>query len=265
MNGSAARIGVRPVRRFATPLGLMLALTFATGIVDAVGYLRLDQVFAGNMTGNVVILGLAATGETGLTVLGPALALVFFLVGAAVGGRVLRTAAPSWSRRCTVLLGGVGLVLAATAIGLALVGAGTPAARASMASSLALAMGVQAATARHLAVKDITTVVVTSTLTSLAADSRLGAARGQPALRRGAAVTLIAVGAVTGAALCQVHEGLAVVAAALVVLAVTGLGHASVRSAGNVAAATVRSTTLPTSGSPTSSTAPTRPSRASAQ
>ncbi|MGQ4427380.1 DUF1275 family protein, partial [Streptomyces violaceoruber] len=40
----------------------MLALTFATGVVDAVGYLRLDQVFAGNMTGNVVILGMAATG-----------------------------------------------------------------------------------------------------------------------------------------------------------------------------------------------------------
>ena len=229
MNSVADRTGVR----------LMLALTFATGIVDAVGYLRLDQVFAGNMTGNVVILGMAAIGDTDLTVLGPALALVFFLVGAAVGGRVLRTAGPSWTRRCTALLGGVGLVLVATALGLALVGVGALAARASMASSLALAMGVQAATARHLAVKDVTTVVVTSTLTSLAADSRLGAARGQPALRRGAAVTLIAVGAVTGAALCQLHEGVAVGTAALVVLAVTGLGHASARSAGNVAAAPI--------------------------
>ena len=32
-------------------------------------------------------------------------------------------------------------------------------------------MGLQAATARHLSVKDVTTVVVTSTLTGLAADS----------------------------------------------------------------------------------------------
>jgi uncharacterized membrane protein YoaK (UPF0700 family) len=235
------------VRQRVTPLGLMLALTFATGVVDAVGYLSLDKVFAGNMTGNVVILGMAATGGTGLPVLGPVVALVFFLVGAAIAGRMLRAAAPDWSRRCTVLLGGVGLVLAATALGLAVVGVATPAARASMASSLALAMGVQAATARHLGVKDVTTVVVTSVLTGLAADSRLGAARGQGAMRRGAAVTLIAIGAVTGAALCQVHEGLAVAAAALVVLAVTGLGHASARSADHPAAAVPTSPMTPIS------------------
>jgi uncharacterized membrane protein YoaK (UPF0700 family) len=238
------------VRQRVTPLGLMLALTFATGVVDAVGYLRLDNVFGGNMTGNVVILGMAATGRTGLPVLGPVVALMSFLVGAAVAGRVLRTAAPDWSRRCTVLLGGVGLVLAATALGLAVAGVGVPAARASMTSSLALAMGVQAATARHLGVKDVTTVVVTSTLTGLAADSRLGAARGQGARRRGAAVTLIAIGAVTGAALCQVNEGLAVVAAALVVLAVTGLGHASARSTDRRAAAMTGLTMSPTAISP---------------
>jgi uncharacterized membrane protein YoaK (UPF0700 family) len=288
MSGVAARPRIR--RRRVTPLGLMLALTFATGVVDAVGYLRLDQVFAGNMTGNVVILGMAATGGTGLPVLGPVMALVFFLVGAAVAGRVLRTAAPGWGRRCTALLGGVGLVLTATALGLAVAGVGAPAARVSMASSLALAMGVQAATARHLAVKDVTTVVVTSTLTGLAADSRLGAARGQGALRRSAAVLLIIVGAATGAALCQVNEGLAVLAAALVVLAVTGLGHASARStdqvaaatrsaparsadhaaagtrsAGHSAAATTESTTSPTSRSLASAMAPTRPPSASAR
>lgn len=101
---------------------------------------------------------------------------------------------------------------------------------------------MQAATARHLAVKDVTTVVVTSTLTGLAADSRLGAARGQGALRRGAAVALIIAGAVSGAALCQVHEGLAVVTAAFVVLAVTGLGHASARPADRATAVPTRRT-----------------------
>ncbi|WP_344294622.1 YoaK family protein, partial [Streptomyces synnematoformans] len=150
-----AGTGGRPVRRRVTPAALILALTFATGAVDAVGYLHLDQVFAGNMTGNVAILGMAATGGTGLPVLGPALALAFFLVGAAVAGRLLRTAAPGWSRRCTALLGGVGLALAATAPALAAFGTGAPGARAATASSLALAMGMQAATARHLAVKDV--------------------------------------------------------------------------------------------------------------
>jgi len=219
------------MRRHVTPLGLMLALTFSTGIVDAVGYLRLDQVFAGNMTGNVVILGMATIGETGLPVLGPAMALVFFLVGAAAGGRVLRAAAPGWGGRCTALLGGVGLVLVAAAVLLAAAGPGTEAVRTIAASALALAMGTQAATARHLAVKDVTTVVVTSTLTGLAADSRLGAARGQGAGRRAAAVALIIAGAVVGAALCLVHAGLGIAAAALVVLTVTVLGHTSARSA----------------------------------
>ena len=100
-----------------------------------------------------------------------------------------------WGRRCLCIaatFGAVVVVLAATALGLALIGVGTHAARATMASSLALAMGIQAATARQLAVMDVSTVVVTSTLTGLAADSRLGAARDQPALRRAVAVVLIA-------------------------------------------------------------------------
>jgi uncharacterized membrane protein YoaK (UPF0700 family) len=246
---SSIRAGGRQVARRVTPLGLMLALTFTTGIVDAVGYLRLDQVFAGNMTGNVVILGMAATGRTGLPVVGPLAALVCFLIGAAVAGRVLRTSLPGWNRGCTGALAGIGLVLAVTALGMAVIGVGGTGLRALMASSLALAMGVQAATARHLAVKDVTTVVVTSTLTGLAADSRLGAARGQRALRRGAAVTLLIAGAGTGAALCRLHEGLAVAAAAFVALVVSGLGHVSARSAEYTAPATAGSTTPATSSS----------------
>ncbi|WP_432082668.1 YoaK family protein [Streptomyces sp. WAC 04229] len=238
------------------PPGPMLALTFATGVVDAVGYLRLDQVFAGNMTGNVVILGMAATGGTGLPVLGPVAALAAFLAGAATAGRVLRTAAPGWSSRCTALLGGVGLLLTATAIGLALVGAESPDSRVWMAASLALAMGAQAATARHLAVKDVTTVVVTSTLTGLAADSRLGAARGRGALRRTAAVTLIVLGAATGAVLCRVHEGLAVAVAAGVVLAVTALGRVAPTTTGSPSTAPSTSTAPSALTAPSTSTAP---------
>ena len=74
----------------ATHLGLMLALTFSTGVIDAVGYLGLDRVFTGNMTGNVVILGMALVGGTGLPVVGPAVALAAFMAGAAAGGRALR-------------------------------------------------------------------------------------------------------------------------------------------------------------------------------
>ena len=45
-----------------TQLWLMMALTFVTGVVDAVGYLGLDKVFTGNMTGNIVILAMGLAG-----------------------------------------------------------------------------------------------------------------------------------------------------------------------------------------------------------
>lgn len=57
-------------------VGLMQTLTFATGITDAVGFLGLDRVFTGNMTGNVVILGMGLAGADELPVLGPALAVL---------------------------------------------------------------------------------------------------------------------------------------------------------------------------------------------
>jgi hypothetical protein len=57
-------------------LPLMLALAFSTGIiVDAVGYLDLDQVFTGNMTGSVAVPGMAPAGGDDLPIAGPPLAL----------------------------------------------------------------------------------------------------------------------------------------------------------------------------------------------
>jgi len=97
-------------------LGLMLALTFSTGIVDAVGYLGLDRVFTGNMTGNVVILGMALTGADGLPIVGPIIALVLFMAGAAVAGRTMRPVTAGWSHRSTILFAVVGLVLLVAAV-----------------------------------------------------------------------------------------------------------------------------------------------------
>ena len=45
----------------------LLALTATTGLVDAVSLLGLGRVFAGNMTGNVVLLGVATTGTGGFS------------------------------------------------------------------------------------------------------------------------------------------------------------------------------------------------------
>jgi len=206
-------------------LVLMLILTFSTGVIDAVGYLGLDRVFTGNMTGNVVILGMALIGADHLPVVGPVIALVGFMLGAVIAGRTLRSESAGWSRRTTALFTTVGATLAAAAVAL-FVHPPRPEDLVTLAvtAALALAMGLQAATARHLSVRDVTTVVVTSTLTGLAADSRLGGKTGAHAGRRFAAVVLILLGATAGAALLHVHPGLGVLLTAALTLGVALVG-----------------------------------------
>lgn len=212
-------------------LGLMLALTFSTGVIDAVGYLGLDKVFTGNMTGNVVILGMALAGGDGLPIVGPITALAGFMLGAALGGRVLKPVTTGWTGRSSFLFGAVSVMLVAVSVALYLAG-DTPArpVAITVTAVLGFAMGAQAATARHLAVKDITTVVVTSVITGLAADSRLGAGIGQPWFRRVAALVLISAGAGLGALALMWHIGFGVALAALITSSVTVLGHLAGRT-----------------------------------
>jgi uncharacterized membrane protein YoaK (UPF0700 family) len=212
-------------------LWLMLALTFTTGINDAVGYLGLDKVFTGNMTGNVVVLGMALAGGSGLPVLGPALALVGFMAGAALGGRALRTSPGGWCGRVTGCFGGVAAIMLGLGVVLLVVRDPSHADMVRVTTTAAVAMGLQAATARHLAVRDVTTVVVTSTITGLAADSVLGAGRDGHAARRLTAVALILLGALVGALLLKVTLGLGLVVAGAVVALVTVAGGLHARAA----------------------------------
>ncbi|QAY64790.1 DUF1275 domain-containing protein [Xylanimonas allomyrinae] len=214
----------------------MLALTFSTGVADAVGYLGLDRVFTGNMTGNVVILAMALAGADDLPVTGPLVALCAFMLGAALAGRVLRSAPSGWSARATALFAVVGALLAGVGLTLALAhdGASTASGFArgvelASTAGLALAMGTQAATARHIAVKDVTTVVVTSTITGLAADSWLGRAVPQPWVRRTLAIVLIGAGASAGAVLLRTGLAWGVVLAMVVTIGVATLGRGVAR------------------------------------
>lgn len=207
-------------------IALMLALTFSTGIVDAIGYLGLDKVFAGNMTGNVVILGMAVAGADDLPWFGPLLALFAFMLGAVIGGRILRPLESGWSNRSTWTFFAVGVVILGLGIALFLThGAPPDPWEYVITVLLAGSMGLQAATARHIAVKDVTTVVVTSTITGFAADSRLAGGKGQPWFRRGAAIVLIAAGAGVGALLLQLHIGAGLLAAGGVTVVAALVGH----------------------------------------
>jgi len=209
-------------------------LTMVTGLVDAACYLGLGRVFTANMTGNVVLLAFGAAGAQGLPVLAPTVSLLVFLVGATAGGRLASSVvgpagaevpAPLRRRWVTVaLLGELGLVAVAAVVALGLPVGGGGARRYVVIGLLAAALGLQNATVRRLAVPDVTTTVLTLTLTGLAADSWLAGGHSPRAGRRVAAVGLMAAGALLGALLLRVDVALPVLAAAvLVALAAVGL------------------------------------------
>jgi uncharacterized membrane protein YoaK (UPF0700 family) len=65
---------------------LLIMLTIATGVVDAVSILALGRVFVANMTGNIVFIGFGLAGAPGFSLQASAIALAAFLAGAGIGG-----------------------------------------------------------------------------------------------------------------------------------------------------------------------------------
>ena len=213
-SGSAGAVSLRhPLVR------ALLVLTFTTGLVDAVSYLGLGHVFTANMTGNVVLLGFGIAGSGGLPVIAPLVSLGAFLVGAGGGGILAVRMAerhPNHVARA--------LAIEVSLIGVAVVLAGAIDVRPDRASGdlvialLALAMGVRNATVRHLGVPDLTTTVLTMTLTGLAADSQLAAGSGRGSVRRIAAIFAMLTGALAGALLLKTSLALPLLAAAALAL-----------------------------------------------
>jgi uncharacterized membrane protein YoaK (UPF0700 family) len=213
---------------------LLILLTLVTGVVDALAYLRLGHVFVANMTGNVVFLGFAAAGAGGLSVPGSLLALACFLPGGIAAGRLAARLGDDRRRQLQAATT-VELVLCAAAIPVAAVaghqlGAGS---RYALIGLMALAMGVQNATARRLAVTDLTTTVLTLTLTGIAADSWLGGGTGARTARRVIAVGAMLLGAFVGALLLLQLAPVAplVLAAALLALVVVAARRPKTASA----------------------------------
>jgi uncharacterized membrane protein YoaK (UPF0700 family) len=185
-------------------LPALMTATAVSGLIDAISYLGLGHVFTANMTGNVVIIGFAAAGVPGFSVLGSLVSLAAFLLGAVAAGRletVMRhRTSPVWLRWILVLE----VVLLATATTVAFT-----ASRAVdvLIALIALAMGLRNGTVRKLAVPDVTTTVLTLTLTGLASDSTLGGGTNPRAGRRLVSVLAMLTGAFGGALLVQ-HTGL---------------------------------------------------------
>jgi uncharacterized membrane protein YoaK (UPF0700 family) len=183
-------------------------MTMLSGLVDGVCYLGLGRVFTANMTGNVVVLGFAAAGAAGFSVTASLTSLCLFLVGAVAGGII----STKVSRRSRLLVAAIATeaVFVATAAFVAFAAATVAVGwgRFAAIATLAFAMGVRNAVIRRLAIPDMTTTVLTLTLTGLAADSSLAGGANPRAGRRGAAVLAMLIGACAGAYLF-LHRGAA--------------------------------------------------------
>ncbi|MFJ1651134.1 YoaK family protein [Streptomyces sp. NPDC088337] len=195
-----------PEARGLRLVAVLLGLTVVSGLIDAVSYLGLGHVFTANMTGNVVVLGFAAAGAPGFSVPHTATSLVCFLVGAAVGGRVaVRYGTGSRRTWARVTLAAEAVLVAASAV-VAFTAPGTEAMVYSVIALTAFAMGLRNATVIKLNVPDLTTTVLTRTLTGLAADSKAGGGTGRRSPRRTASVIAMLAGAVLGAWLVVHHD-----------------------------------------------------------
>jgi uncharacterized membrane protein YoaK (UPF0700 family) len=184
---------------------LLLLFSTTTGLVDAVSVLGLGKVFTANMTGNIVFLGFAVVGTPGFMIAPYILALAAFIFGALVGGRLGRKYGEAPLRNWLVWAALFETFLlwlsAAIAFGIEVV-AQTPQWRVSAIVVLtAIAMGSRNATVRQLKVPDLTTTVLTLTITGIAADSHLLGGAAPNLGRRLGAVAAIFVGAAIGAAL----------------------------------------------------------------
>jgi uncharacterized membrane protein YoaK (UPF0700 family) len=150
---------------------LLVALTIASGAVDAISYFGLGKIFSAFMTGNIVFLGFGIAEIEGPDVIPVLVALSMYALGAYLGLRFTSRRAQEpvlWPRAMTVLFC---LVAIAEAFFLAgwLATAGYPSARIAYVfiALLSLAMGIQTAAVRSLGVQGIFTTAGTFTLLAL--------------------------------------------------------------------------------------------------
>ncbi len=209
------------------PLPLVLiGLTVVSGLVDAVSYLGLGHVFVANMTGNVIFLGFVAGGAADISAALSLVAIAAFALGALAVGRLGWNTSEHRGRLLAVSSCVQAIVVGgALLVSLASFGVRDGISAHALVLLLAFAMGLQTATARRLGVADLTTTVLTLTITGLAADSHPAGGMHPNTGRRLAAIAAMFVGAFVGAVLIfrvSVSAALAVAAVLLLLNAMAG-------------------------------------------
>src|ERR1700693_4943096 len=181
----------------------LLGLTAVTGLVDAVSFLSLGHVFTANMTGNIVFLAFAMAHVSGLSIARSLTALLAFLAGAILGGRVMAQASTDSQNRfaAQAFFLEVAFLFAASLCGFGYRGdllehSFQPFALIAL---TALAMGTRNAAVRKLAILDLTTTVRTVIVAGVGADSSLAHGNNPRLARRVASAAAMFLGAALGA------------------------------------------------------------------
>jgi len=207
----------RPDDRHGPLPPLLVGLTVVTGLVDAFSYLILGHVFVANMTGNVVFMAFALAGAKGFSLTASVAALLAFAAGAALGGRLANRFAEHRGRLLLAVTMTETVLVLASYLCAAL--AHDPSQgwlRYLLIILLGVAMGSQNGVVRKLGVPDLTTTVLTLTITGAASDSRLGGGKDGKVGRRLLSAVAMFLGGYVGAVLAlHVSDALPLLACGL--------------------------------------------------
>jgi uncharacterized membrane protein YoaK (UPF0700 family) len=185
----------------------LVSLTFSTGLIDALSFIAIGHVFTANMTGNIVFLAFAVGGAQGLSAARSGASLVAFMAGAIFGG-IISVRHSSWTQaRLLKHASAIEAALLLIATSFAIITGSkheiTPNAVYGLITLTAVAMGFRNAVVRKLAVADVTTTVLTLTVTGFASDSSLAGGTNPRWKRRLASIVTMFAGAATGAMLLR--------------------------------------------------------------
>jgi uncharacterized membrane protein YoaK (UPF0700 family) len=234
-HGSAAPVDPLRPREHVVRDALVVVLAFVSGSTDALGFVRLGNVFTSVMTGNLVLLGVAAGRQEAALALHTGDAFVGFVAGALLGARVAGRAVrgqPMWPRAVSRALALELVSFVFVAVWWEAVG-GHPTTHTTyvLLAVNALALGVQSSAILRFGVSGLSSTYLTGTLTTFVATM---ATRSEPFPRRSLAL-LVAV--VTGAALgavltVEVPRAAPLVPVVLLIAVLTGARRSPVPSAG---------------------------------
>ncbi len=146
-------------------VGPFYALSVAAGCVDAISFVGFGQVFTANMTGNMVLLGIAAVTRFGtlpvtIGFVAPLIAILAFMAGALAPLPLFP--AGLHARRAGAVVLGEGVLVAIAAIAYAFIHA--PFVVPLCIALVSFAMGAQSMVASKAALPGISTTYVTGTL-----------------------------------------------------------------------------------------------------